>query len=169
MFAPTLPAAFPRSFGKIPNGTWKCWTRKSIRSSASASSPRRWIDHSARFRRATAEPSVGAAQATHGELDLAAGQLPPAFHHAHVAGLGIAGEEGARGHPRLLARQRERLAHIAIVRLSPSGHPTGKIARRGRHDATPDTGYDPARYRCASCGVGVRGRRPAPSVGAAGL
>src|SRR5258705_10315306 len=81
--------------------------------------------------------SVRAAQPPHREFDVAAGQLAPAFDAAHIGGLGIAGKEIAGFGPRLVARQREGLTQIAVVRLPPAGHPLGKIAGARDHVATP--------------------------------
>src|SRR3981189_408298 len=85
---------------------------------------------------------VGARQPPHGEFDLVAWQFAPAFDPAHISGLGVAGEEIAGLGPRLVARESEGLAQIAIVRLPPAGHPVCQIARARDHVATPNTDDD---------------------------
>src|ERR1700723_2424453 len=80
---------------------------------------------------------ICAAQPPHREFDLAIGQFAPAFDAAHIGGLGIAGEEIARPCPRLVTRQGECLAQIAVVQLAPAGHPICEIARTRGHVATP--------------------------------
>src|SRR6185437_6059094 len=82
-------------------------------------------------------PSIGAAQPPHGEFDVAAGQLAPALYPAHIGRLGIAAEEIARRGPRLVARQCEDLAQIAVIRPTAGCHPVCQIARTKGHVATP--------------------------------
>src|SRR6185312_1920863 len=82
-------------------------------------------------------PSVGAAQPTHGEFDVAAGQFAPAFDPAHIGCLGIAGEEIARRDPRLVARQPKGLAQITVIRRTAGRHAVCQIARAKGHVATP--------------------------------
>src|SRR6202165_1203829 len=82
---------------------------------------------------------IGARQPPHGKFDGAIRQFAPAFDGAHIGGLGIAGEEIARSGPRLVARQREGFAQIAVVQITTAGHPVGEIARAGGHVATPNT------------------------------
>src|SRR6478735_5863089 len=81
---------------------------------------------------------VSTSQPPHREFDIAAGQLAPAFDRTHIGRLGIAIEEVAGPRPRLVARQREGLAQIAVVRLAPAGHPAREIARTRDHVVTPD-------------------------------
>src|SRR3954453_8904378 len=83
---------------------------------------------------------VGAGKPAHREFDGAIGQLAPAFDRAHIGRLGIAVEKVARPCPRFVARQREGLTQIAVVRLAPAGHPAREVARTKDHVVTPDTG-----------------------------
>src|SRR5215204_2538943 len=83
---------------------------------------------------------IGAGKPAHREFDGAIGQFAPAFDRTHIGRLGIAIEEVARPRPGLVARQRESLAQIAVVRLAPAGHPAREIARTKDHVVTPDTG-----------------------------
>src|SRR6478752_2148485 len=80
---------------------------------------------------------IRARKAPHREFDVAAGQFAPAFDRAHIGRLRITVEEVARPRPRAVARQREGLAQIAVVRLAPGGHPAGEIAWTQDHVATP--------------------------------
>src|SRR5437868_2221147 len=85
------------------------------------------------------EGSVGAAQPAHRKLDRAIGKLPPAFDRAHITGLRVAGEIVPRLRSRLIARQRECLAQIAVASLAPGRHPAGQIPRTESHVRTPNT------------------------------
>jgi branched-chain amino acid transport system ATP-binding protein len=58
---------------------------------------------------------------------------------ATVTAEGITTVIVARPRPGLVARQREGLAQIAIVRLAPAGHPAREIARTKDHVVTPDS------------------------------
>src|SRR5712672_2710464 len=103
-------------------------SRKPI--SGSASWRRRWVSRAADL--------IGAGQPPHRELDLAARQLAPAFHRAHIGRLGETVEEIARPQARFVARKGKGLAQIAVLRLAPPGHPAGEIARTQNHAATPN-------------------------------
>src|SRR5262245_9453464 len=81
---------------------------------------------------------ISAGEAAHGELDVAAGQLAPAFHRTHIGRLRIAIEKVARLHPRRIPWQRKSLAQIAVDRLAPAGHPAREISRAKDHVATPE-------------------------------
>src|SRR5205809_2894153 len=83
---------------------------------------------------------IGAGKPAHREFDGAIRQLAPAFDRAHIGRLGIAVEKVARPRPRLVARQREGLAQIAVVRLAPAGHPAGQVARTEDQAVTPEPG-----------------------------
>src|SRR5207245_7692643 len=95
---------------------------------------------------------VRAGQPPHREFDVAAGQLAPGLDRAHIAGLGVAGEEGLRPFPRRRARQREALAQIAVAGrwaglaayLAPARHPLGEIPRTIGHVLPSSSQYAPA-------------------------
>src|SRR4030081_3284634 len=85
---------------------------------------------------------VRAGEPAHGEFDRAVRQLAPAFDRTHVGGLRVAVEEVARLGPRPLARQCKGLAQIAIVGLTPPGHPAGEIPRANGHVENSETDND---------------------------
>src|SRR3954454_12108860 len=77
--------------------------------------------------------SVRAGKPAHRKLDVATWEFAPALDRTHIGRLGIAVEEVACPHSRLVARQCEGLAQVAVVRLAPAGHPTCEIARTKAH------------------------------------
>src|SRR4029078_581715 len=149
-------ATFPANSPKTRSGRWSCWTNPGSRLFAFAWSRRHWKT-SALGR--SIRTLIRARNAPHREFDVAAGQLAPAFDRAHIGRPRITVEEVARPRPRAVARQREGLAQIAVVRLAPGGHPAGEIAWTQDHVATP-VQMTTGQYRAG--GERFRGRRDRP-------
>jgi hypothetical protein len=90
------------------------------------------------------------------EFDIATRKLPPAFDSSHVSLFGIAHEKVARFRARLVAWQREGLAHIAVLTPGPASHPRRQISRFEDHVATPTDGDD--------MNIGLLAVKPSPGT-----